>query len=184
MTKDLNDLLLDELHDILSSEEQIVDAMPDMVEAAESPDLKKAFASHLEETKNQVKRLGAVFKLLNAERKEKFCKGTKGLIDECKEVLKEFKKPSTIRDAALISKAQRIEHYEISAYGTARTFAAELGHAEVAKLLRETEEEEGNADKKLTKISEGGLLKTGLLQKALQEEYSQESKKQKTTAKK
>lgn len=160
--KDLKDLLIDELHDILSSEDQIVKALPDMVKASESPDLKKAFESHLKETKGQVLRLKKVFKLLKAEKKEKFCKATKGLIDECKGVLKDFKTKSPLRDAALISKAQRIEHYEIAAYGTVRTYAKELGLGAVAKLLQETLNEEGNADKKLTKIAEGGLFKTGI----------------------
>ncbi|MCE5317100.1 MAG: ferritin-like domain-containing protein [Parachlamydia sp.] len=162
MKKDLKDLLIDELHDILSSEEQIVEALPEMVKASESPDLKKAFESHLKETKGQIQRLEKVFKLLKTEKKEKFCKATKGLIDECKEVLKDLKTKSALRDAALISKAQRIEHYEISAYGTVRTYASELDLNAVADLLQATLEEEGNADKKLTKIAEGGLLKTGI----------------------
>lgn len=162
MQKDLKDLLIDELHDILSSEEQIVEALPAMARASESPELKKAFESHLKETKGQVQRLEKIFKLLKIAKKEKFCKATKGLIQECKEVLKDFKTKSPIRDAALISKAQRIEHYEISAYGTVRTFANELKLDGVADLLQETLDEEGNADKKLTKIAVGGLFKTGI----------------------
>lgn len=162
MEKNLKDLLIDELRDILSSEEQIVEALPDMVSASESPELKKAFESHLKETKGQVQRLEKIFDLLNIEKKEKFCDATKGLIQECKEVLKDFKTKSPIRDAALISKAQRIEHYEISAYGTVRTFANELNLDEVADLLQATLDEEGNANKKLTKIAEGGLFKTGI----------------------
>jgi ferritin-like metal-binding protein YciE len=162
MQKDLKDLLIDELHDILSSEEQIIEALPEMVKASESPDLKNAFESHLKETKEQVRRLVKVFKLLKIKKEEKFCKATKGLIQECKEVLKDFKTKSSIRDAALISKAQRIEHYEISAYGTVRTYAKELGLGEVANLLQDTLDEEGNADKKLTKIAEGGFFKTGI----------------------
>lgn len=162
MEKDLKDLLIEELHDILSSEEQIVEALPAMVEASESTDLKKAFTSHLKETKGQIKRLEKIFKLLKVQKKEKFCKGTKGLIQECKEVLKDFKTKSPLRDLALISKAQRIEHYEISAYGTARTFAKEIKLDAVADLLQETLDEEFNADKKLTTISEGGLFKSGI----------------------
>lgn len=166
MDKNIKDLLIDELHDILNAEEQIVKALPDMVKAADSPELKEAFESHLKETKGQIHRLEKIFKLLKIEKKEKLCKATKGLIEECKEVLKEFKKPSPVRDAAMISKAQRIEHYEVSAYGTMRTFAKELDLTEVAKLLRETEDEEAHADKKLTKIAEGGLLKMGINQEA------------------
>lgn len=166
MQKNLKDLLIDELHDILSSEEQIVEALPEMVRASESPDLKKAFESHLKETKGQIQRLQKIFKLLKIEKKEKFCKATKGLIQECKEVLKDFKTKSPVRDAALISKAQRIEHYEISAYGTMRTFANKLDLNIVADLLQETLDEEGSADKKLTKIAEGGLFKSGINEQA------------------
>jgi ferritin-like metal-binding protein YciE len=166
MEKDLKDLLIDELHDLLSSEEQIVEALPEMVLASKSPELKKAFQSHLKETKGQIQRLKKVFKILKIEKKEKFCKATKGLIEECKEVLKEFKTKCSIRDAALISKAQRIEHYEISAYGTVRTFAKEIDLGEVAALLQATLDEEAHADKKLTKIAEGGLFKSGINQQA------------------
>ncbi len=162
MQKDLRDLLIDELHDILSSEEQIVEALPEMVRASESSELKETFESHLKETRGQLQRLEKIFKLLKIEKKEKFCKATKGLIQECKEVLKDFKTKSPIRDAALISKAQRIEHYEISAYGTVRTFANELDLDDVADLLQATLDEEGNADKKLTKIAEGGFFKSGI----------------------
>lgn len=162
MHKDLRDLLIDELHDMLSSEEQIVKALPEMVKAAESPDLKQAFEAHLKETKNQVKRLTKIFKLLKVKRTAKLCQGTKGLIQECKDVLKDFKTKSAIRDAALISKAQRIEHYEISAYGTMRTYANDLDLNTVANLLQETLDEEANADKKLSKIAEGGFFRTGI----------------------
>lgn len=166
MEKGLKDLLIDELHDILSAEEQIVKALPEMVRAAESSDLKKAFEGHLKETKGQVQRLKKIFTLLKLKRKEKLCKATKGLIQECKDVLKDFKKKSALRDAALISKAQRIEHYEISAYGTMRTFAIELDLNAVADLLQDTLDEEGHADEKLTKIAEGRLLKSGINEKA------------------
>ena len=166
MEKNLKDLLINELHDLFSAEEQIVQALPEMINAAESPELKKAFQSHLKETKGQMQRLEKIFKLLKIARKEKFCNATKGLIEECKEVLKDFKRQSSVRDAALISKVQRIEHYEISAYGTVRTFATELDLDEVADLLQATLEEEANADKKLTKIAEGGLLSSGVNQEA------------------
>ena len=166
MQKDLKDLLIDELHDILSAEEQIVKALPAMVTASESPDLKKAFGAHLKETKGQVRRLAKVFKLLKVKKQKKFCKAMHGLIEECKEVLKDYKVKSPVRDAAFISKAQRIEHYEIAAYGTVYTFANELGFDAVADLLQETLDEEGNADKKLTKIAEGGFFKKGINIKA------------------
>lgn len=162
MQKDLKDLLIDELHDLLSSEEQIVEALPKMAQASESPDLKEAFEMHLKETKGQVQRLEKIFKIMKVEKKEKFCKGTRGLIQEGKEVLKDYKTKSSIRDAALISKAQRIEHYEISAYGTAHAFAKELDLGEIADLLKETLEEEASADKKLSKIAEGGFFRSGI----------------------
>lgn len=161
MQKTMKDLFIDELHDVLSAEEQIVKALPKVIEAAESKNLKEAFRSHLQETKEQVKRLGKVFKLLKEKRKPKFCKGTKGLIEECNDAIKEFKK-SPVRDAALISKAQRIEHYEISAYGTLCTFARELGHSAIATILHKTLNEEEGADKKLTKIAEGNFFSSGI----------------------
>lgn len=179
MKKDLRFLLIDELHDILSSEEQIVKALPGMVTASQAPDLKKAFSSHLKETKGQIKRLEKVFKLLDIKKKEKFCKGTKGLIDECKEVLKDYKTKSPLRDAALISKAQRIEHYEISAYGTVRTFANELGLKAVVSLLEETLHQEEHADQKLTKIAVGGLYKLGVNEQANEDEEPKPAKKKK-----
>ncbi len=162
MEKGIKDLLISELHDIVSSESQIVEALPSMIIAAHSPILKKAFETHLKETKVQVQRLTKIFKLLKLEKAQKECKATKGLIQECKEVLKEFKNKSPIRDAALISKAQRIEHYEISAYGTMRTFAAEANLKEIASLLQETLNEEGNADKTLSKIAQGGIFRSGV----------------------
>lgn len=166
MEKSIRDLFIDELHDILSSEKQIVHALPEMVEAAESEELKEAFKSHLTETKKQVQRLEQIFRLLKIEATEKFCKGTRGLIQECHDIIKEFKKSPT-RDAALISKAQRIEHYEISAYGTVRTFAKEMDlDKTIADLLQTTLDEEGGADKKLSKIAEGGLLRSGINHKA------------------
>lgn len=177
MSKTIKDLFIDELHDILSSEEQIVKALPKVAEAAESQELKDAYTSHLKETKEHVKRLEKVFKLLHFERKEKFCKATKGLIEECNEVIGEFHK-SPVRDAALISKTQRIEHYEISAYGTVCTFAKELGYKEVAHILHDTLVEEDNADKKLTKIAEGGFLSTGINHKANISEKKLTPKKQ------
>lgn len=166
MKKDLKDLLIDELHDLLSAEEQIVEALPEVAKASESPELKDAFESHLKETKGQVQRLEKIFKLLQIPKKEKHCKAMKGLIQECSEVLKDFKTKSPVRDAALISKAQRIEHYEIAAYGTVHEFARELDLDAVADLLDETLYEEGNADKKLTKIAKGGLFKLGINKQA------------------
>lgn len=113
-------------------------------------------------TKEQIKRLTQVFKLLDVPKKSKFCKGTKGLIDECTEVLKEMKTKSALRDAALISRAQRIEHYEMACYGAMRTYAKELNFKEVASLLQATLNEEGNANRHLTRLAEGGLFRKGI----------------------
>lgn len=165
MEKNIMGLFVDELKDMLSAEHQIVEALPEVIEAAESQDLKKALKNHLQETRGQVQRLEKIFKLLGIPGSEKTCKAMKGLILETIEVIKELPQ-SPVRDAAIISKAQRIEHYEISAYGTMRTFAKELDLDEAADLLKETEKEEANADKKLTKIAEGGLVTTGVNQKA------------------
>jgi ferritin-like metal-binding protein YciE len=161
MEKCIKDLFIDELHDLLSCAVQIVNAYPEAITAAESTDLRDAFEQNLKETKNQIDRLERIFRILNVERREKFCEGTKGLIQECRQVLTEYEK-SPVRDAALISKAQRIAHYEISAYGTTRTFAKELGFDDVVDLLQESHDEEVNIDKKLTKIAEGGLLTSGI----------------------
>lgn len=180
MEKNIHDLFLEELHDIFSAEQQIVKALPEMISAAHSLELKKAFETHLKETKGQVVRLERIFRMLNAPKKVKFCKGVKGLIDECKEVTHEFKK-SALRDAAMISKAQRIEHYEISAYGTLRTFAKELNYKVIADLLEASEDEEANADKKLTKIAKGGLFKTGINLMALSLENRSLKMQPKTT---
>lgn len=178
----MKELFIDELHDMLSAEHQIVKALPGMVTAAQSPELKTAFRNHLKETKGQVTRLDKIFRLLKIKEKAKFCKATYGLIQECKDAIKDFSK-SPVRDAALISKAQRIEHYEISAYGTLRTFAYELKLNEIGKLLQETLNQEANADKKLTKIAEGGLITSGINHLANQLEQKTTTKK-KTTAKK
>lgn len=162
MEKTIRCLLVEELRDLLSAEHQIVKALPKMVEAAECKELKKAFSSHLTETKNQVRRLEKIFRMMGIQKKAVLCKAARGLIKECQEVLGDFRKKSALRDAALISKAQRIEHYEISAYGTARTFAHELGLDKVASLLQDTLDEEGEANSKLTRLAKGWVLNTGI----------------------
>ncbi len=170
MEKGLKQLLIDELHDLLSAEEQIIRALPAMARAAQSPKLKEAFQTHLKETRGQVQRLKKAFTLLKVKSRAKLCKAMKGLIDEGKEVLQDFKTKSALRDAALISKAQRIEHYEMAAYGTVHSYAKELDEDDVADLLKDTLNEEGDADKLLTTIAEGGLLSTGVNEQANEEE--------------
>jgi ferritin-like metal-binding protein YciE len=148
----LEDLLLDQIHDLYDAEKQLVRALPKMAKAATSDDLKETITQHLEETKNQVSRLEEVFNELEAPIKGKSCKAMKGLIEEGGEAAAENGGDALI-DLSIIAAAQRVEHYEISAYGTARAIARHLGHEKIASLLEETEEEEKAADTKLTEIA-------------------------------
>ncbi len=161
----IRDVLIDELKDILGAEKQILAALPNVIKAVQSDDLRDAFKEHLKETKGQVERLNKVFKLIGEPVTSTKCEAMEGLVKECDEAAEAYPK-SAVRDAALISKCQRIEHYEIAAYGTVRTFAKELGYSEAVDLLDETLDEESNADKLLTKIAEGGLLTSGVNERA------------------
>lgn len=152
----LQDLYLDELKDVYNAENQILKALPKMAKKASSEELRQAFELHEEETREQVQRLEQVFKLLGEKPKGKTCKAMKGLVEEGQEMMKEDMEPE-VMDAALISSAQRIEHYEIAAYGTLRTYARMLGDQEAAELLQETLDEEGQTDKKLTKLATRGI---------------------------
>ena len=148
----LQELLVDELKDLYSAENQIIKALPKMIKACESPELKRAFERHLEETRRQVDRLDQIGEELEIKMTGKKCKGMEGLIAEGKEHLEELDEENI--DAGLIGDAQKIEHYEIAAYGTARTHAELLGLRRVAKLLQQTLDEEGATDKKLTALAE------------------------------
>lgn len=150
--KSLQDLLIDELKDIYSAEKQITRALPKMAKAAKSPELKQAFETHLEETKGQIERLDEIFETLGKKATGKTCHGMQGLVEEGSEMIQELEK-SDVRDAALISAAQRVEHYEIAAYGTVREYAKMLGQKNIAKLLEETLEEEKATDEKLNSLS-------------------------------
>ena len=150
-------LLENELKDLYSAEGQLLKALPKMARAASSAGLKKAFTSHLAETKGQVERLRKVGEMLDIKLTGKKCKAMEGLLEEGEEVL-DAEGPEGVIDAALIAAAQRVEHYEISGYGTARALAEHLGHARAAKLLQQTLDEESAADEKLTKISLGEVL--------------------------
>lgn len=163
--ENLKQLFVSELQDMFSAEQQIIKALPDVIKAAESPELKEALKNHLAETKEQLTRLKKIFSIFGIKEQSKMCEAMKGLIEECSETISEHEK-SAVRDAAIISKAQRIEHYEISVYGTLVTFAKELDFDEAISLLKDSLSEESNADKKLTKIAEGSLLSTGINQKA------------------
>ena len=146
-------LFIEELKDLHSAEKQITKTLPKLIEAATTVDLKKAFEHHLKETEGHVARLDRAFELLGTRPKEKTCDGMKGILSEGAEMLRETKE-GDIRDVALISAAQRVEHYEMAAYGTVRSYAEQLNQAQIAKLLQETLEEEKAADKKLTEISQ------------------------------
>ena len=146
-------LFIEELKDLYSAENQITKALPKMTKAATSTDLKKAFESHLRETEGQIDRLVKICEILKTSPKGKSCEGMKGVLEEGSSVLHEIAE-GDVRDAALIAAAQRVEHYEMAAYGAARTYAELLGQSQVARLLDETLEEEKAADQKLMSIAQ------------------------------
>ncbi len=146
-------LFIAELKDLYSAENQITRALPKMVKAATSADLKKAFESHLRETEGQIERLVEICNMLGTNPKGKSCEGMKGVLEEGSSMLHDSAE-GDVRDAALISAAQRVEHYEMAAYGTVRAYARLLGQPKVAKLLEETLDEEKAADQKLTSIAQ------------------------------
>lgn len=150
--KNLEDLFYHQLRDIYSAEMQLVDALPQMMKEATNNKLKKLFADHLEETKNQVERLVEIRKQLGIKLTGETCKGMKGLISEAKSFISESA-DDNVRDAGLIADAQRIEHYEISAYGTVIEYAKALGEAAIANELTYSLKEEREADELLTKMA-------------------------------
>ena len=152
-TNPLNELLQEELRDLYSAETQIIKALPKMAKAASSPELRRAFERHLEETKRQVERLDQIGEELEVKMTGKKCKGMEGLLAEGRELMEEDFEEDAL-DAGLIGAAQKVEHYEIAAYGTARTHAEMLGYRRIAKLLQQTLNEEGATDKKLTQLAE------------------------------
>jgi ferritin-like metal-binding protein YciE len=150
--KNVQDLLLNELRDIYDAEKQLARALPKMAKAASSEQLRVAFEEHLEETKNQVERLEQVFDNLDTKARGKRCEAMRGLVEEASEIMEEIKTPQVL-DAALIAGAQKVEHYEIAAYGSVRALAEACGHQEPAHLLNETLKEEKAADQKLNQIA-------------------------------
>ena len=152
----LEKLLKDELQDIYDAEQQLLKAIPKLIEAANSAELQQALKEHLSVTQNQVTRLEQVFSELGEKAQRKPCKGMAGIISEGQEMLGEDLEEAT-KDAAIISAAQKVEHYEIASYGTVRTLAQTIGNDEVAELLEETLEEEKEADRLLTEIAEGSI---------------------------
>lgn len=149
----LEDLFFQQLEDVYDAEKRLTSALPKMAEAARNPELKNAFRQHTEETKRQAERLEQVFRKLNRSASRETCEAMKGLISEGEDML-DAKGDEDVRDAAIIAAAQRVEHYEIAAYGTLRTIARELGFHDLAETLQQTLDEEKEADSKLTAIAE------------------------------
>ena len=152
----LREALVEEIRDLYNAEKQLVKALPKMAKAAESDELRTAFEEHLEETEGQVTRLERVFELLDEKPRGKHCAGMAGIVEEGSEKLQEDLEGSVL-DASLIGAAQKVEHYEICAYGTAVAWAEALGLSEVVDVLNETLEEEKAADEKLTALAESGI---------------------------
>ena len=170
----LTELLEEQIKDLYNAENQLLKALPRMAKKASSEELKNAFTSHLEETKGHVERLEQVCESLDFSPKGKVCAAMKGLIEEGKEVLEEDGDDGVI-DAALIAAAQRVEHYEMAAYGTVKALATVLGHDDVVKLLDETLGEEKAADEKLTDVAETSIYPNSPKSEGDDEEESDES---------
>ena len=176
----LKDLYVDELKDLYSAEKQLVKALPKMAKAATAPELKRAFETHLEQTRRQVERLDQVFAGLDASPRGKKCVGMEGLIEEANELIGEEPEPAVL-DAGLISKAQHVEHYEMAGYGTVRTYARLLGEDRQASLLQQTLDEEGETDKLLTGLAEGAINLQAMAGDAAEEEDTQRSSRGRNT---
>jgi ferritin-like metal-binding protein YciE len=151
-----DDLFTHQLEDVYDAENQLIDALPKMADASSSSELKNAFNTHLMETRDHAKRLEQVFSMLGKEPERTTCPAMKGLVKEGAEAINATG-DRRVKDAGLIAAAQRVEHYEMAAYGTLRTLALQIGRDDVAKLFQKTLDEEGAADKKLTRIAESGV---------------------------
>jgi ferritin-like metal-binding protein YciE len=161
----LTDVLAEQIADLRSAEQQLIQALPKMADAANDPDLRDAFTTHLDETRHHAERLERVIPALNVTVPAKECEAMRGLVKEGEEVISAGGDP-TARDTALIAAAQRVEHYEIAAYGTARTLAQELDLGDAADLLEDTLDEERKADSLLNKLATGGMMSSGLNEQA------------------
>lgn len=175
----LHDLYIDELRDLYDAENQLIKALPKMAEDSNSEELREGFEEHLEQTRNHAQRLEQIFESLGEKPKGKKCKGMEGVIKEGSEVLSEDMEENT-KDAAIIGAAQRVEHYEIAGYGTARTHADLLGREEDVRLLEETLEEEKETDQKLTSLAEN--INVEAEQGAQDEEMEQTSRSRRSTS--
>jgi len=152
----LHDLFVMELKDIYDAEKQIVDALPKMIDAVSAPTVRSKFEQHLKTTEQQVERLREVFRKLDMEPEREHCEGMAGILKDGEKVL-EMEGDPAARDAALIAAAQKVEHYEISSYGTLRTFAQTMGHHEIARLQETTLGEEKTTDRMLTEVAERSI---------------------------
>lgn len=152
----VKDLLIAELRDLYNAEEQLVEALPKMAEAASSTELKNAFNHHLEETRTHVTRLDEVFRSFDEKASGETCEAMKGLVKEGEQFMQAKGQPD-VRDAGLIGAAQRVEHYEMAGYGTARTLAKRLGLQNIAETLQKSLEEEAAANEKLTAVAESDV---------------------------
>jgi ferritin-like metal-binding protein YciE len=151
--KTLDDLLIEQIEDLYDAEQRLCDALPKMADAASNQELAHAFREHLAETKQHVSRLEEVFNLLQKKPSRDACDAMKGLISEGEEMIN-ARGSAEVRDAALVAAAQRVEHYEMASYGSARNFAERLGRSDVASLLQATLDEEKSADQKLSDLAE------------------------------
>jgi ferritin-like metal-binding protein YciE len=161
----LQEVFAEQLNDLRSAEQQLVAALPKMASAAGSDELRRAFEDHLQQTRGHLERIDDVIATSGIATTGSVCKGMAGLIAEGQETISAMGDP-TVKDAALIAAAQRVEHYEIAAYGTVRTLADDLGFDEAKDLLDQNLDEEGQADKLLTKIATGGMFKAGVNERA------------------
>jgi len=155
------DLFIENLQDIYSAEDQYIEAMPTLLSAISTKELREKLQTHFEETKKQKERLINIFNELNETSTGRYCEGMSGLLKDCDNILKEDM-PEIVKDAALISALQKCEHYEIATYGALRTFAKHLGLPKVQHILQDILNEEWNTDKNLTTIAEGGWFTTGI----------------------
>ena len=161
--KKFTELFQDQIKDLYSAEKQIIQALPKMAKKTTNPELRSAFERHLEETRGQAARLEQIADELDFSPRGKKCKGAEGLIEEGKEAMQEFE--GEVLDAALIGAAQRVEHYEMAGYGTARAHAELLGFTKAARLLQQTLDEETRTDKKLSQLA-GSIVTVEALQEA------------------
>jgi len=151
-----DDLFVEQLQDLYDAEQRLTKALPQMAAAAHSNSLKSAFQEHFRQTEGHVSRLEQVFQMIGKSAQSKTCEAMKGLVQEGQEAISASGNPD-VKDAALIAAAQRVEHYEIAGYGTARTFAERLGRRDAARLLQETLDEEAATDKRLTALAEQSI---------------------------